>query len=74
MAKGCPECGSDRVVPIVYGMPSSETFEKAERGEVAIGGCCLVHDPDGELAMPDRSCRACATSFRRPRRGRPHLV
>lgn len=35
----CPQCGSDEnVLPIVYGYPSEELFEAAERGEVALGG------------------------------------
>ncbi|UCH79180.1 MAG: hypothetical protein JSU81_04330 [Candidatus Coatesbacteria bacterium] len=35
----CPKCGSDEnVIPIVYGYPSEELFEAAERGEVALGG------------------------------------
>jgi hypothetical protein len=35
----CPECGSNEyVVPIVYGYPSEELFEAADRGEVCLGG------------------------------------
>ena len=35
----CPECASsENVIPIVYGYPSEELFEAAERGEVALGG------------------------------------
>jgi hypothetical protein len=36
----CPYCrDADEVIPILYGMPSPEGFEMAERGEVFIGGC-----------------------------------
>lgn len=35
----CPECGSDRIVPILYGLPTSESGEAADRGELLIGGC-----------------------------------
>jgi hypothetical protein len=34
----CPRCGSAGI-PIVYGLPSHELFEAADRGEVALGGC-----------------------------------
>jgi hypothetical protein len=35
----CPECGSrENVIPIVYGYPSDELFEAADRGEVELGG------------------------------------
>lgn len=45
----CPTCGA-RGVPIVYGMPGIELFEKAERGEIVLGGCVI----DGE--MPTHAC------------------
>lgn len=35
----CPECGSDRIAPVVYGLPTSEAGDMAQRGEVFIGGC-----------------------------------
>jgi hypothetical protein len=35
----CPQCdSSENVIPIVYGYPSEELFEAAERGEVSLGG------------------------------------
>jgi hypothetical protein len=40
----CPTC-SAALVPIVYGMPTHVLFEKAERGEVSLGGC-VVSDRD----------------------------
>ena len=39
----CPECRSDKVVPIRYGYPLEEAREAANRGEIALGGC-LVDD------------------------------
>src|ERR1700675_1315666 len=51
----CPRCGVvATMVPIVFGFPSPETFEAADRGEVAIGGC-LVTGED-----PTHRCSACA--------------
>ena len=34
----CPDCGG-KLIAICYGYPTYETFEKAQRGEVFIGGC-----------------------------------
>jgi DNA-directed RNA polymerase subunit RPC12/RpoP len=42
----CPLCGSNVVVPIVYGLPDAELAEASEKGEVELGGCVImVHDP-----------------------------
>lgn len=36
----CPVCHKqDSVVPILYGFPTEESFEAAERGELSLGGC-----------------------------------
>ena len=40
----CPKHHSDSIVPIVFGYPSEELFEMAERGEVVLGGCELPED------------------------------
>ena len=50
----CPSCGG-AMVSIVYGYPSDELFERVDRGEVALGGCCP--DPDA----PQYQCRECST-------------
>jgi hypothetical protein len=47
----CPRCGRP-MVPIVYGYPTPETFESAERGEVVIGGC--APNADDEMCIPCR--------------------
>ena len=45
-APSCPECQSKDTMPVVYGFPSPEIFEAAERGDVAIGGCVIQpHNP-----------------------------
>jgi len=49
----CPICKSINVTPIVYGYPSPETFEKAERGIDELGGCCI--EPDD----PHWFCKDC---------------
>ena len=52
-APACPQCQRNDTVPIMYGLPSHEGFEAAERGEVVIGGC--VVEPDN----PRWACPAC---------------
>ena len=37
----CPKC-KGKLLDIVYGMPSPELFDKAENGEVYLGGCCIL--------------------------------
>jgi hypothetical protein len=35
----CPTCHSaENVIPLVYGYPSQETVDAADRGEIALGG------------------------------------
>ncbi len=40
----CPRCGA-AMRPVVYGFPSSELFEDADKGEVILGGCCIPSSP-----------------------------
>jgi hypothetical protein len=53
----CPACGSTNTIEIMYGMPTHEAFESAERGEIALGGCCIT-DCD-----PQRHCKNCGENF-----------
>ncbi len=52
-APPCPRCGAHETVPIVYGHPSAEAFEAAERDEIVLGGCVVTPD------LPIWLCRAC---------------
>ena len=52
----CPQCGG-KVVRILYGEPTPEAFEAAERGEFVLGGCCI-----NELS-PDWECLGCGHQF-----------
>lgn len=36
----CPNCGG-KLLPIEYGLPGYDLFEKAEAGEIFLGGCCV---------------------------------
>ena len=38
----CENCGSERCVAIIYGMPSHDLFLEAEEGKVKLGGCCVT--------------------------------
>ncbi len=52
--KCCPACGAEQVVPILYGLPTLEAFEQAQRGELELGGCCVTFN------APIWHCKACA--------------
>ena len=60
-AKPCPKCGSLDVVPILYGEPMPEAMDDAEKGLIALGGCCVSNDD------PQKHCNACGEDFDRPR-------
>jgi len=55
--KKCPACGSKDIAKILYGMPTYEAFETAQRGEIYLGGCC-ISDND-----PKWHCKACGKDF-----------
>jgi rubrerythrin len=40
----CPKCGAADQLRIVYGLPTGETFEASERGELVLGGCVVSAD------------------------------
>ncbi len=61
--KTCPKCGG-RIVDIIYGMPSPETYERALRGEVMLGGCCIARDEHGRIMDPKWGCADCERQFR----------
>lgn len=60
----CPKCGSKEVVRIVYGLPSPELMEEANRGKVALGGCCISGND------PQWHCNGCEHEWRHDRNGR----
>ena len=50
----CPRCGNYApMIPMVFGLPTTETFEAAERGDVVLGGCILYGED------PTHRCSAC---------------
>jgi len=57
-APECTKCKSNSaVIPIIIGRPGKELIEKAERGEVKLGGCCMGED------MKHWYCKTCSTEF-----------
>lgn len=56
----CPKCGA-KTVPILYGEPTPDAFQAAERGELVLGGCVVSDD------SPSRTCTTCGHAFGRVR-------
>ena len=56
-AARCPACGALAMVRILYGRPSRQGFEAAERGEVVLGGCVVSRE------SPLFACTACHARF-----------
>lgn len=49
----CPFCRKKTAVGIIYGLPNYALWEKAELGEIVLGGCGWHVD------NPDRACLIC---------------
>jgi len=68
----CPTCG-DRLIPMAYGYPTIELLEAADRGEVRLGGCCIMNNSPSfacscdEIRTEEAIVRAKASPGRRPR-------
>lgn len=58
----CPKCGG-RIVEIVYGEPTNELCEAADRGDIILGGCCITIDKKGEQTQPCHGCIDCGERF-----------
>jgi hypothetical protein len=54
----CPKCEARSGVNIIYGYPSIEMAEMNERGEIALGGCCV------DASDPERRCLSCGHEWR----------
>lgn len=44
MKRKCPECNSNKVIPILYGYLSVDLWEKEKRDKVKLGGCIVTPD------------------------------
>ncbi len=57
-SKRCPECASDNVMPIIYGLiDDPKAIKQIEDGKFATGGCCIEED------SPKWKCRECDKEF-----------
>jgi len=61
LAGVCPSCGSHDIVPIRYGLPGSDMFQRAERGEIILGGC------EVDATSPNLKCRECEHAWQTDR-------
>ena len=57
-SRECPNCGSDKFIPIVYGLiDDPDAIERIKNGEFDSGCCCIEED------SPKWKCRDCEESF-----------
>jgi len=56
----CPQCAAVTILPVVWGMPAPDDFERAGRGEFALGGCCV---PDDLETAAYWACAGCGYQF-----------
>mgnify|MGYP001545356957 CR=1 len=48
----CPACAKREGIPLIFGFPQGEDFERQERGEAILAGCVVDSDSDMQ-------CRSC---------------
>ena len=61
----CPSCGEHTVVKLLFGMPGPGMFEASDRGDVALGGCCIDSDYTGR----EVTCTECGWQGTHTRNG-----
>lgn len=54
----CPACRGRNTIPIVYGLPDHGAMERAQRGEIALGGCIVSEE------QPTDECLRCGNELR----------
>lgn len=54
----CPECGN-KLVEIIYGMPTAKTFEKVKNKEAKLGGCEIIYG----IKQCDLYCYTCDKEY-----------
>jgi len=55
--EACPKCRSSNIIPILYGIPTSEAAEERDKKLLKLGGC-VVSDDD-----PQWHCKDCRHEF-----------
>ena len=59
-SKTCAKCGGQKILPVVWGLPTKETFQRAVLGEVLLGGCMVFSE------APDWRCADCGANWEEP--------
>ena len=59
MENPCPVCGSESVIPILYGLHTAALKPLSEARQVEIAGCCW------DEAKPSSRCRDCGHAWAR---------
>jgi hypothetical protein len=54
----CPQCGSSKFVPVLYGSPTPEMREAVRRGRAVLADC---EEWEG---LPEWHCAACGCDWR----------
>lgn len=57
----CMKCEGKKILDIIYGEPSTETFLRATKGEVIIAGCCFNE------YSPRWTCDECGSEYLKER-------
>lgn len=55
----CPACARARLVPILYGLPTSDLGDREAAMEIVLGGCCVTGND------PELQCLGCGARFMR---------
>jgi len=56
----CPQCGTEGVIPILYGMPAAMTIAAEQEGKLKLGGIMMLED------SPDWHCIGCGHEWLDP--------
>jgi hypothetical protein len=77
----CPSCGADKVVPILYGYPSSGAEAAARAGKIVLSGCITTDsDPSWECTIcgmqiyPEGPRSRFRSEQKGGRKGRPRII
>ncbi|MGG7145301.1 hypothetical protein ACQPVA_00780 [Clostridium butyricum] len=62
--KLCPKCGSEKIIPILYGYPTKEMFEDSDNDECILGGCCIASTEEVENLLNKYHCRECGFEWK----------
>ena len=54
----CPKCNSEKVIPILWGLPTEDAREDAGKGKIKLGGYVIGDDP------PLLHCSDCEHDWR----------